>query len=166
MTTYVMILTPSKNIDGAELLVWKGKSPNPLEIGDTVMVIAHFGTYTSDGVAVPLVDYYGLSLGTCFPSDTSSMETSLDNQGYRGLLINITKSSKPGTNDFFCSAVQMPEPVERGGETKELTTMVEMTFNPGANRIKEINAATNKEIDIVADYGDPHKGCKKIPVRV
>lgn len=156
MSVYILNLFPSKEIDGPEVLKWRGNNvPNPLRKGDTVIVIAHFGNYNSDGVAVPIAQYFGLSLGACLNADIVSMEARLRNQGYRGILLNISRNTTPGEDDFFTNAVTYQEPVLRGGQTRNLTYMVQMIFNPGTKA--KTTLRNNPEVNIVADYGDPHE---------
>ncbi len=167
MAIYLLNLYPSKEVNKPEILKWRGDNrPNPLKKNDTVIVTAHFGIYTYKGAPAPMDWYYGLSLGACFSSGTTQMMKDLDNKGYLGILKNITPNSTPGKDDFFTNALTFKEPITRDGETQDLTYMVQMIFNPGTDVIKKLNGMTDKEIDVVADYGDPHENYLAIPVDV
>jgi|GEM_PF-4794340 len=164
---YLLNLYPSAEINGAESLKWRGNNkPNPLQVGDTIIVTAHFGIYTKDGVAIPSVDYYGLSLGACFSNEVTAMEASLNHRGYLGILRNITKNTSPGADDFFTSAVSYTEPIKRAGNIGQTTYMVQMVFNPGSNRLAQLRTRQDKTIEIVADYGDPHENYTPITVLI
>ncbi|MCP4153297.1 MAG: hypothetical protein GY757_36535 [bacterium] len=167
MAIYILNLYPSEAINGAEILKWRGdNTPNPLKIGDTVIVIAHFGTYTKGGKAITMAEYYGLSLGACYKDDATTMKASLDNKGYLGILKNITESATAGDNDFFINAKKYKEDITRDNNTANLTYMIQMEFNPGTTRKTEIGKMKDKVIDIVADYGDPHENYTSITVDV
>jgi len=168
MAIYLLNLHPSTEVNGAETLVWRGNNAptaeNPLSAGDTVIVTAQFGTYDANGVAVPITDYYGLSIGACFSTDVNSMEGQLDNRGYAGILRNITTSTTPGAGDFFINAIKYTEPITRGGSTQTLTYQIQMTYHPSTSLQNSINGMTNPMLSIVADYGDPHKGATAVPI--
>lgn len=169
MAIYLLNLYPSKDINGAETLTWRGNNQptakNPLKAGDTVIVTAQFGTYTSSGAAVPISDYYGLSVGACFAKDVSSMETKLNHKGYLGILKNIAKENESqGSGDFFNNAITYKESITRNSQTQELTYQVQMTYSPTSTLQSTINGMSSPTLSIVADYGDPHKGATAVPL--
>lgn len=141
-------IKPSAEPDGDDIFEWFPKPSNGLSKNDNVTVEATFGNYPD----TTLDDYEDLSLGVCYEDGATDMEDTLADPG--GQLINIHTAGDPRLTDFFTNAVQFRTEITRGGVTGFKINKVMMTYNPGFT--------VTKDYDIVADFGDPHKGHCKI----
>ncbi|TKB54944.1 hypothetical protein [Ferrimonas aestuarii] len=165
-------LFPSTAINGPFKVQWEnGMGPtedNPLSVNDIVIVEAEFGTYNENGTPVAPKNYFGLSIGACVDTSNAidTMKAELYQQGYLGLLKNITTENSPQASDFFDCAIQYSRNMDRDNqEIANITYKVVMTFNPGSKASAQIKD-NNCNIAIVADYGDPHVNSIPIPVRI
>lgn len=152
---YIVTFTPTPVVDGSEAVNWSPYNPSlstsgGWEFGDSLTVTCNFGNYP--GMSIDT--YFGLTVAACNANDSAEitkLEGEINRRGYQNKVINISKGSTPGANDFFSNAVASYVALTREGRTRNVVYKWDMDYNPGSN------VAGIKDIEILFDFGDPHE---------